>query len=193
MAIILKGNWDYGVALDIHTTTSTLSGYDAEGRPQFDTKRSEMGELLYDFKYKKNADSLNKIIEKIKESIKHLNNFNFIIPVPPSNTSRAYQPVYLLGKALSEEYKIPYLQDAIINKNSIELKSIIDFDARVEILKQSISFNNNYKSIGNSHVLLIDDLFRSGATLSVITDVLKINAKVKSVKVLVLTKTRVKR
>jgi competence protein ComFC len=50
--IRIIGNWDEGYALDIHTITSTPIGQDIYRHMRYDTKRSEMGELLYGFKYK---------------------------------------------------------------------------------------------------------------------------------------------
>lgn len=49
--IKLPGNWFEGFALDLHTISSEFLGYDEYGHEVFDTKRSEMGELLYRLKY----------------------------------------------------------------------------------------------------------------------------------------------
>jgi hypothetical protein len=46
------GNWDTGLVLDKHTRSSVFLGYDGLGHPQFDTTRSEVGEALYQLKYK---------------------------------------------------------------------------------------------------------------------------------------------
>jgi competence protein ComFC len=43
----LKGPWEDGYALDIHTISSEFIGHNEFGHPQFDTKRTEIGELLY--------------------------------------------------------------------------------------------------------------------------------------------------
>lgn len=47
----LAGRWRAGYALDHHTTSSVYLGDDELGHPAFDTKRSEIGELLYQLKY----------------------------------------------------------------------------------------------------------------------------------------------
>lgn len=49
--IVIKGPWNSGWALDLHTLSSAFVGDDAFGHPQFENKRSEIGELLYQFKY----------------------------------------------------------------------------------------------------------------------------------------------
>jgi hypothetical protein len=50
--ISLIGNWLEGFALGLHTISSEFSGYDEFGHEVFNTKRSEIGELLYRLKYK---------------------------------------------------------------------------------------------------------------------------------------------
>ena len=47
----LIGDWELGLAFDLHTVTSTYLGPNQFGHDQFDNTRSEMGELLYKLKY----------------------------------------------------------------------------------------------------------------------------------------------
>lgn len=47
----IPGRWRLGYALDLHTVSSTFLGYDDLGHATFDTRRSEIGELLYRLKY----------------------------------------------------------------------------------------------------------------------------------------------
>lgn len=48
----LKGRFDRGYALDKHSLLSTPRGHDAFGHLQWNTRRSEVGEALYQFKYR---------------------------------------------------------------------------------------------------------------------------------------------
>jgi hypothetical protein len=43
----IAGPWDVGFTLDVHTVSAEFLGYDLDGRPLFDTLRSEIGELLF--------------------------------------------------------------------------------------------------------------------------------------------------
>jgi hypothetical protein len=43
----IKGSWDVGYVLDVHTISSTMIGYNEFGHPEFDTQRSPLGELVY--------------------------------------------------------------------------------------------------------------------------------------------------
>ena len=52
-----------GYALDLHTTSSTFLGYDGYGHPQFETVRSELGELLYKLKYRADPSAVDSIAE----------------------------------------------------------------------------------------------------------------------------------
>ena len=43
----IHGKWHFGIALDLHTTSSTAIGPNEQGHMQFDTVRPEIAELLY--------------------------------------------------------------------------------------------------------------------------------------------------
>jgi competence protein ComFC len=43
----LSGPWTEGYALDLHTASSEFLGYDEFGHEQFNTERTEVGELVY--------------------------------------------------------------------------------------------------------------------------------------------------
>ena len=76
-------------------------------------------------------------------------------------------------------------------KDTPELKNVEDFEERKKILKDAFTVRPVGVLSGQT-VLLFDDLYRSGATLSSLTTVLYNQGKAKSVKVLTLTKTRSK-
>ena len=46
----ILGKWKEGFSLDLHTLSSVFIGDDEFGHPRFDTRRSEIGELLYKLK-----------------------------------------------------------------------------------------------------------------------------------------------
>lgn len=190
MTIEITGNWNKGFALDLHTTGSEYLGDDQYGNPRFNTTRSEVGQLLYDLKYRGNKTVIPEIIGKIKECITGIEKFDYIVSIPPSKTDRPFQPVKLICLELSSEYKIPFLHDAIIKmKSTEELKNVTDISRRKEILEDTLSFNAEYDLKGKN-VLVIDDLYRSGSTLAVVTDLLYKKGNVSCVCAVVLTKTR---
>ena len=85
----LIGDWELGLAFDLHTVTSTYFGPNQFGHDQFDNTRSEMGELLYQLKYQNNISAISTIIELLNATI--IENFDYIISVPSSKL-RNFQP-----------------------------------------------------------------------------------------------------
>lgn len=61
--IAITGPWSSGWALDLHTVSSVFIGDDAFGHPQFENKRSEIGELLYQFKYRGDRSGLTPSVK----------------------------------------------------------------------------------------------------------------------------------
>ena len=189
----INGNWTEGFALDFHTLRSDYIGDDEYGRPQFDTTRSEMGELLYRLKYKKDESVLGDIITNASQFIKSTNwPIDLIVSVPPSRKGRLFQPVPHIAKGIALKLGIDVLEKCVVKvKDTPELKDIFDFKKRLCILENAFKIRN--PDVGERTVLLFDDLYRSGATLNVVTRLLREKGKVRDVYTLTLTITRRKR
>lgn len=103
----IMGKWRKGFALDIHTVSSIPIGHNEFGHMQFDTTRSEVGELLFKLKNRGDKSVIQEIAEAAVEFLKSLGEqFDVIVPVPPS-THRAVQPAELLAAELSKRTGIP--------------------------------------------------------------------------------------
>jgi len=61
----IKGTWDQGYVLDVHTISSTMIGHNEFGHPEFDTVRSQMGELVYRLKYKGDKAAVSAILDAV--------------------------------------------------------------------------------------------------------------------------------
>jgi predicted amidophosphoribosyltransferase len=188
MAYKIENNWKNGIAYDIHTVSSTYLGQDEFGHDRYDNKRSEMGELVYQLKYKHDETVVQKIVDLLMQ-FKGLEKMNSIIAIPPSNLQREHQPVFSIAIELGKRLRIPVFTDYLMKSSSEELKSVTDPSKRVELLKKSMKINKKH-DINNQNVLLLDDLYRSGSTLQVATELLYNNCNVKDVYVLTMTKTR---
>jgi competence protein ComFC len=187
----LNGNWAQGFAYDLHTLRSEYLGQNEHGHNAFNTTRTEMGELVYKLKYCDDISVIGKIVNLINKS-EEFSDINIIIPIPPSNKSRQIQPVQAIANALGESNNISVSVDILHKKNGCkEIKSISAPLERQASLKESMSINRN-QNIKGKVVLLIDDLYCSGTTLSYATELL-IKAGAKKVNVLTMTKTRSKR
>lgn len=67
MVYKLEGNWKKGIAYDLHTLSGEFLGQDEYGHDQFETKRSEMGELIYLLKYRGDVSAVGKIVDLIEK------------------------------------------------------------------------------------------------------------------------------
>jgi predicted amidophosphoribosyltransferase len=189
MAYKLEGNWVNGFAFDLHTLSSEYLGQDEYGHDRYNNTRSEMGELVYQLKYQHDSKVVIKIVDLLQK-INGLEKIDVVIPIPPSNTSRANQPVFTIATEFGKRFNIAVFLDVLAkSKGSQELKSITDPDKRQEALKNAMHISKHYDLSGKT-VLLMDDLYRSGSTLKVATDLLYSEKCVKNVYVLTMTKTR---
>lgn len=190
--IKLSGAWLQGYALDIHTLQSQFLGHDEFGHPVFDTKRSPMGDFLYELKYKSNKTVLKEIVDTTAYFLRTWKiHIDGIIPVPPSKTGRAFQSAIEIAAGISSELQVPLLKNAIKKiKDTPELKNVYDYSERLKFLESAFSVKSGL--LNDKDILLFDDLYRSGATLNALSRTLYKQGKVKNVYVLVLTKTRSK-
>lgn len=137
MAIILEGNWQTGRAYDLHTVSSSHLGTDGHGHDLFDTKRSEMGELVYQLKYKSDKKVVQKIVSLL-DSISGIEGFDFLVPIPSTKKNRPFQPVALITDELGRHRSVAVLPDLLQNTGDEELKGVADPVARGELLAKAI-------------------------------------------------------
>jgi competence protein ComFC len=184
----IVGNWHSGVALDVHTNSSTYLGVNETGHDVYDTKRSEIGELLYRLKYNGDQAAAKDIVAAAsKFLLPHRTKFDLIVPVPPSGT-RAIQPVITLANGIGAAIGVPVTQCIRTTRATTQLKGVTDSDKRKELLAGLYMVDRGYTT--GKNVLLFDDLFRSGSTMNAITDVLMQAGKAATVRVLTVTRTR---
>jgi competence protein ComFC len=186
----IPGRWRIGYALDYHTVSSLYVGDDEFSHPIFDTKRTEIGELLYRLKYKSDLKVLENIVNITEEFLRSWNPpIELIVPVPPTKLNRTNQPVLIIAKSLGERLKLPVIDQAISRLKQIpELKTVYDFEERLRLLDKAFEIDSSW--VGENRVLLFDDLFRSGATMNAITAMLYDKGFVNDVYALTITRTR---
>ena len=189
---VLKGNWRLGWALDLHTESSS---YVAPG--EFDTEYTEIGQMLHKLKYQNDKRQIKPLADKLHKFFQDRRatpNISSIIPVPPSNEDRRFQPVTELADALGKKLGIIVLHDYIQKiKITQTLKSIETQAAKEKILRGVFKVKPDMEPelVGES-VLLFDDLYQSGATLREIAKTLNNEKHIRSIYVLTVTKTRKK-
>ena len=188
----LNGPWDGGHALDLHTLSSTPIGYDGYGHMQFDTTYSAVGGLLYQLKSKGDPSVVPSLVEAIESfwALSPRPSIDLVVPVPPTK-KRKYPPVLLVATALSERLGVPLCTDCIVKvKQTPQLKDLVEYDKRMAALEGAFTVDRSRTE--RKDILLFDDLYRSGATVSAITNLLKKDGGAKAVRLLTLTRTRSK-
>lgn len=184
----IKGSWDQGYVLDVHTISSTMIGYNEFGHPEFDTLRSELGEMVYRLKYKGDKGVIAPVVEAIADFVRNWSiHPDTIVPMPASK-QRSFQPVMEIARELGRAMNIALNMESLKKtKTTRQMKDVGDFSARVAELESAVTSD---KGLEGKAVLLFDDLFQSGATMNVAAKTLKSQGLVKSVYALALTRTR---
>lgn len=184
----ITGNWKEGFALDLHTISSTLIGHDEFGNPQFDTMRTEVGELLFKLKNRSDTSVVPEIVDVVKTFLKTWPlQVDMIVPVPPSKP-RTVQPVVFLAQALSAQIGIPLVEAVKKTRDMPQLKNIYDLEERQKVLKGAYAVDR--EAVKGRRVLLFDDLFRSGATMNEISTALRQQGQAAEVYAVSITRTR---
>ena len=193
----IYGNWSAGWTLDVHTLSSRPL---PDGR--YHTERTEFGELVFQLKYRHDRSKIQPIAEVAAKFVKEKfefavdghpfpahPNLEAIIPIPPSDTNRTFQPVTKvaqeIGKLLSVPVRTDYLTKA---KHTIPLKNLPNVENKREQLRGAFAVQS--QNLKDCCVLLVDDLYDSGTTLTEATKVLYEQGGVRHVFVLTLTRTR---
>lgn len=193
--ILLKGRWREGFVLDFHTIGSTYLGDDEYGHPVFDTKRTEIGELLYRLKYRSDISVLDEIAQTATDFINGWKvGVEVIIPVPPSRSGRSKQPVLILADTIGKRLDIPVRKSCITRAKKIpELKNIYEYQERIRLLEGAHTIQSSESFlIEKKKILLFDDLYRSGATMNAITELLYTRGQVADVFAFAITRTKIK-
>lgn len=187
--IPLKGSWKEGYALDRHTIYSVPLGEDQYGKMKYDTKRSEIGELLYQLKYNGQEDAVYDIIDLIVPFLKRWNIKNkvdLIIPAPPSK-KRDYQPVYRIAEEMATLLEKCWVHD-LLEKIDLGQMKDLSGDRKKEAIENKIVKRRQFKRVVN--ILVVDDLYQSVTTLEEVCRVLKADHFVNHIYVLTMTKTK---
>ncbi|HQX17269.1 MAG TPA: RecQ family ATP-dependent DNA helicase [Anaerolineales bacterium] len=172
----LKGTWQAGFALDFH---SSYKGAE--------WNRSGIGDLVYRLKYESDASVLPTLVEHTRELFAahpNMNQFDMILPVP-SSTQREFSPVHEFCKTLSKTFNKPVQTFIVKSRQTQPQKEILTLPQKRDNVAGAFAVNGD---ITTKRILLVDDLFDSGATIEEITRLLRKHGAA-NINVLTLTRT----
>lgn len=189
---MIIGNWSHGWALDQHTVSSTSCGSAAGMHPEFATERTEFGEALYKLKYRADLTRVDPIARTVAAFVhgrSELMDIKAVLAVPPSDRQRSFQPVEALTSRIGALLGLPAPDDYLLKvKQTMPLKNVAAKRQRRGELQDAFAVLD--QRFANMHVLLFDDLFRSGETLKAVTAALLFMGNAAKVSVVAATSTR---
>lgn len=187
----IVGEWDYGKVLDLHTTSSRMVGEDEFGNPQFETEYSAAGKLLHEFKYRDNPDALRDLLKMIggyfADNLKA--QIDVVAAVPPSTPGRTV--TLRIAEGIAKRIGAAFSANALTKKRPTEQMKATDPGRRRELLADA--FAADPAILAGKSVLLVDDLYQTGATLEAATAVLRGQGRAAKVYVFAVTRTRKRR
>lgn len=186
----IAGSWDLGFALDKHMVKSTFLGYNDSGHATFHNERTEVGEAVYQLKYKYDWNQVDLLAQCLLDNAVPLfKNIQLIIPMAASNP-RERQPVTAITEALAKK-----MGNGIISFNKLLLKasggvSLKDLKTKEEktaAVAGAFSFHDEIGGTGPYNALIIDDLYHTGASMEAACTALRGYSKISKIYVAALT------
>jgi predicted amidophosphoribosyltransferase len=183
---LLHGEWDDGRVLDRHVIRSEFIGYNESGHPQFESTRTELGELVYRVKYQRDQSAVGLIAQAVCDFVRSWDpGIDVIVPVPPSRI-RPIQPLFQIADQLGRLLETPVDKTSVRkSRETPELKDV-DFAQRVELLRGAHALEGS--GLRGRRILLLDDLYQSGATMNALGRLIKESGGASAVFALALTK-----
>lgn len=184
----IHGQWDRGFVLDRHSIHSTLAGHDAHGHPTFDTEYTQVGRALYQLKCHDDYAQVPALAKALHTHIlPRLPRIHVVVPMAPSK-KRPRQPVTHVAAYLARMLKVPAQKHFLLKASgSQSLKNLATRREKDAALAGRLSLAHDLDGDGPLNVLLVDDLYETGASLDAACLVLRECAKIQHIYVAVLT------
>lgn len=134
------------------------------------TKESMMQHLMHQFKYKTNKDVglfLGKLMGWAMKESDRFSHVNALIPLPLHKSKehkRGYNQAAVLCEGISSVLDKPVLKEVVIRPEQTETQTKKGRVQRWQNMEGKFEIANS-SAIENKHVLLVDDVVTTGATL----------------------------
>ncbi len=150
-AITINGPWRQGFAISFHKSNA-------------DGDRTPIGELLYQLKYHKKY-SLAAEIAKLAAGFYEIWAPGCTLVVPaPSSKDRQFQPTTAVSEILARTINLPCDCTAIVRTRKIPEIKHTSYADRIKMIAGIHEANPDMR--GGHSVLLVDDIYDTGATMT---------------------------
>ena len=136
----------------------------------FFSKTGKIQHLLHQLKYEGNKDAGFFLGQQLGESIKDVELFHgidYLIPIPlhpKKEHLRGYNQSYVIAQGVEDVGGIPIINDCLYRKVFTSTQTKKSREERWNNVKDIFDVKNQERLIGK-HILLIDDVLTTGATL----------------------------
>lgn len=141
-------------------------------------KKGSVQKLIHQLKYKGHQEIgifLGDWLGADLASTSSFKNIEAVIPVPLHKKklrSRGFNQVEGFGKAIANAMEVPYLNNVLLKKSFSNTQTVKARLARWGNIEETFVLAND-SLIKNKHVLLVDDIITTGATLEACAAVIK--------------------
>ena len=140
--------------------------------------KDEIRKRLLEFKFYNKAYINEYFLEfliKDKKICDFLNKFDTIIPVPmykDKKLRRGYNQTEIFAENLSKKLNLGYEDDVLIKFKENKTQSLLLPSERAKNVRDVFRIKNSFK-LKNKNIILVDDIFTTGATVNVCSNLLK--------------------
>lgn len=146
--------------IDFHAVTAEF----------FFSKTGKVQHLLHQLKYQGNKDAGYFLGQRLGESIRDVELFrdvDYLVPIPlhpKKEHLRGYNQSYVIAQGVEEKTKIPIINDCLVRKVFTSTQTKKSREERWNNVKDIFGISDKERLKGR-HILLIDDVLTTGATL----------------------------
>lgn len=136
------------------------------------------------------AEFYAELLTKNKNINSFLKTFDYIISVPMNvskKQTRGYNQTELMARYISKKLNIKYEKDFLLKIRETKTQSLLSKKEREENIKRVFRVNN-LANLLDKKIILVDDIYTTGATIKEISKILK-QAGVKEICIIVIAKS----
>jgi ComF family protein len=147
-------------------------------------KKGNVQKLIHQLKYKNKQEIgtfLGNWLGEEMERSKRFTEIDYIIPVPLHSSKmkkRGYNQVSTFGNSLSDKLNIPFLENVLKRISKSKTQTLKNRFERSKDVDQKFELTD-LQILKNKHILLIDDIITTGATLEACSIQLLQSSKIK--------------